>query len=373
MVRKEFTLELIIGLIVNPIAGMGGRVGLKGTDSLEILEEAIRRGAEPKAGDRTKKALDGLQEINAEWVTWEGKMGEDILNDLGFDYRILGEIEGDRTSPQDTKNAAKKMVEYGVDLIIFVGGDGTAVDIVNAVDKRSPILGIPSGVKMYSAVFASTPQAGKEIIRRYSQGELHLDEREIMDIDEDAYREGRLSADLEGYALTPISSRLLLSEKMSGLPGDVEVVKEAIAERIVENMEPGVSYALGPGSTVGAIADKLGIDKTVLGVDVIKGGELILKDANEKDLLSVLDINSKIILSPLGGQGSLLGRGNQQISPEIIHGVGIENIIVVATPSKLRTFSALTVDTGDQDLDEKLRGYIRVIVGYHETKVMKVK
>ena len=364
--------ELIFGLIINPIAGMGGRVGLKGTDGEEVLQEAIRRGAKPKSADRAYEALKGLGRANITWVTWGGEMGEEVLKLLGFPYKVLGIHHGERSDANDTKNAAVRMEEEGVDLIVFAGGDGTAADLIEAIDMRIPILGVPSGVKMYSAVFASTPIAARQLLIGYIQDNLPLAEREVMDIDEDAYRKGRLVATLKGYARTPVIHSLVLSEKVSGVSADVELIKESIAARIVENMKPEITYVLGPGSTVSAIADKLGIEKTLLGVDIIKAGKLVVKDANEKDLIDTTDENTRIIISPLGGQGSLLGHGNQQISPEVIRKAGLMNIMVVATSSKLRHLDSLVVDTGESKLDSELRGYIRVIVGYHEEKVMRV-
>jgi predicted polyphosphate/ATP-dependent NAD kinase len=171
---------------------------------------------------------------------------------------------------------------------------------------------------------------------------------------------------------TPVITSLILSEKVSTSIPDIEVMKEAIAARVVEDMEPEVSYILGPGSTVMTIAEKLGVEKTLLGVDIIRNRKLIKSDTSEKDLLKIIDEKSRIIISPLGGQGSLLGHGNQQISPKVIRKVGLDSLIVVATPAKLKGLSSLSVDTGDRELDQKLRGYIRVIIGYHEEKVMRV-
>jgi predicted polyphosphate/ATP-dependent NAD kinase len=363
---------MIIGLIINPIAGMGGRVGLKGTDGPEILREAIRRGANPISGDRAREALRSLEELEISWVTWEGEMGETILEDLGLNYIVGGKIEGENPTNKDTQKAAEQMKKLGVDLILFVGGDGTAVDIYQAINMSIPVLGIPSGVKMYSAVFARTPRSAKELVHEFIKGDIPLVEREVMDIDEEAYRGGRLSTNLKGVLKVPYRASMVLSDKTAISQADVEAIKEAIAARVVENMKPEVNYILGPGSTVNKIAEKLKIDKTLLGVDVVKWGKLIIKDANERQILSLVSGTSQIILSPLGGQGSLLGHGNQQISPKVIRKVGIENIIVVATPVKLQELKSLSVDTGDPELDEELKGYIRVIVGYHETKIMHV-
>jgi len=364
----------MIGFVVNPIAGMGGRVGLKGTDGEDILKEALSKGAEPWAPQRAIQALLVLKSLgdDFDWVTWSGEMGEKELRATGFTPKVIGCAEDERTSARDTKLAVKKMQEMGVDLILFVGGDGTASDIVEVVDMFVPILGIPAGVKMFSGVFISTPGAAARVVRGFMEGEIPIIEREVMDIDEDSYRAGRLSASLKGYAKTPFAEALVQSEKSMMFAADEGLMKEALAARVVEDMDSESMYVLGPGTTVSKVAELLGVEKTLLGIDVVQDGRLILKDADEKSLLEVVVENTWFVLSPLGGQGSLLGRGNQPLSPSVIQKVGLDRIIVIATPSKVQALRALTVDTGDPELDDRLRGYIRVIVGYHEEKVMRV-
>lgn len=363
-----------IGLIVNPIAGMGGRVGLKGTDGEETLREALERGAEPWSPVRAREALEGLNGAGGgiEWLTWGGEMGTDLLGSMGFDCRVVGEPGAKRTTAEDTKDAAREMVRQGVDLILFAGGDGTASDIVDAVDMLVPVLGIPSGVKMFSAVFASTPRAASQLVLRLLEGGVDIVEREVMDIDEKAYRSGRLSASLRGYARTPYVVEMVLNGKTAASGVDEEIMKEAAAARIVEEMKPGSTYVLGPGTTVAKVAEALGVEKTILGIDVYREGEMIARDADEERLLEVVDPDTWIVLSPLGGQGSILGRGNQPLSPRVLKRVGLDRIIIISTPVKLLGLRALTVDTGDPELDKSLRGYRRVIVGYHEEKLMRV-
>ncbi|MEM2894244.1 MAG: ATP-NAD kinase family protein, partial [Candidatus Bathyarchaeia archaeon] len=346
---------------------------------VEVLREALARGAEPWAPRRASATLSKLEEAQGirdrvSWATWSGSMGEDLFRPLSFDYRVLGGARGSWTTPEDTKRAAEKMAEGGVELLVFAGGDGTAVDIVEAVDMRVPILGIPAGVKMFSGVFASTPEAAARLITRFVEGEAGVVEAEVMDVDEEAYRAGRLSISLKGYAKTPYEPGLILSGK-EATALDEETSKEAVASRVVEEMRRGVTYILGPGSTVAKVAELLGLEKTLLGVDVVRDGKIIVKDAGERELLGVLEGSgggAYIILSPIGGQGSLLGRGNQPISPGVLRRVGLDRIVVIATPQKMARLRSLTVDTGDPELDSQLRGYRRVIVGYHEEKVVKV-
>ena len=345
---------------------------MKGTDGEEILREAIERGAEPKAYGRAYQALKLLASLKVQWVTWGNDMGESLLSELGFKYRVLGEPLKISTSAHDTRRAAAAMEEAGVDLLIFVGGDGTAVDVMEMVEMRVPILGVPSGVKMYSAVFAATPAAAAELIKAYVAGEAPLTEREVMDIDEEAYRRGRLDASLRGYAMTPFKASLILGEKVAASGLDEEVMKDSIAERVIEDMNLGALYIFGPGSTVGKVAERLGLEKTLLGVDLIMDGKMVASDVDESTILEHLVEENWIIVSPLGGQGSVLGRGNQQISPQVLRRVGPDRLIIISTPSKIHGLSSLTVDTGDAELDKSLRGFRRVMTGFHESRLMRV-
>ena len=227
---------MIVGLLVNPIAGMGGKVGLKGTDGEEILREALARGARRWSPERALKTLSHLAHVRSriEWVTWAGEMGEELLRSVGFTFKVLGEADGTRTTAEDTKEASRRMEELSVDLILFAGGDGTASDIVEAIDMRVPILGIPAGVKMFSAVFASTPRAASQLVLSLLEGAARFTEREVMDIDEDAYRAGRLSASLKGFAKTPYEISLIQDSKTASANVNEDLMKEALAARLIE-------------------------------------------------------------------------------------------------------------------------------------------
>lgn len=367
-----------LGFIVNPIAGMGGRVGLKGTDGQEIIEKAIELGAKPVSPSRATAALERVAQIkdDIELVTYPFEMGEDEARQCGLNPAVTGSITKGKTTATDTKNAAREMHKLKVDLILFAGGDGTARDIYEAVGLKVPALGIPAGVKIHSGVFAINPKKAGELAVKFLQGEAELREAEVMDIDEEAFRKGRVSARLYGYLLVPFERRLLQDVK-SGSPTipDEKRNQEAIAEHVVENMDDNY-YVLGSGTTVKAIADKLGIKKTLLGVDVINKGKIVAIDVNEEQLLKIIEGKKvKIIVSPIGGQGFIFGRGNQQISPEVIRKVGRDNIIVIATKNKLSSIGLgrpLLVDTGDDKVDKTLSGYMRVITGYNEEAVVKV-
>ncbi len=366
-----------IGFIINPIAGMGGKVGLKGTDG-EAYLLALKKGAEPIAPQRALEFLNSLTVSNVEFYVAPGPMGEEVFLKSKYRnsvFKVIGSLKSKQTTAEDTKRIAKEMVEEGISLLVFVGGDGTARDILDAIDLRVLVLGVPSGVKMYSAVFAVNPKAAARIVEAYVKGYTSEVLAEVMDIDEEAYRRNELKIQLYGYIKIPILSGLVQSSKEPSVSiADEEENKIAIARRIVEEMESDTLYILGPGTTIKAIGDLLGIDKTLLGVDAVYNGKLVGKDLDEKGLLELLKKypKAKIIVSPIGGQGFIFGRGNQQISPKVIEKVGKNNIIVVAAHRKMSSLNELRVDTGDEKVDKMLKGYIRVIVDYNEDLVVKV-
>jgi predicted polyphosphate/ATP-dependent NAD kinase len=366
----------IVGFIINPISGMGGKVGLKGTDGKDTLRSAINLGAEPVAPIRAREALMALKGVKNSFklVTYPFEMGEYEAIECDFKPFVIGSIERGETTAIDTKKAVHEMIDLGADIIVFVGGDGTARDIFDVVDREIPILGIPSGVKVHSAVFAYKPEIAARILIRFLWDELPLKEVEIMDVDEEAFREGRISAKLFGYALTPYEPELFQGMKMATPTTELEIYNQAaIATYIIEEMKPHIIYIIGPGTTTRTIGDLLDEDKTLLGVDIFKNKKIIAKDVNENQLLvNLKDSKSKIIVTPIGGQGFIFGRGNQQISPKIIRLVGIENIIVISTKQKLRNLKSLKVDTGDTELDNHFSGYIRVVTDYREERVIRI-
>ncbi|MEX2702148.1 MAG: ATP-NAD kinase family protein [Candidatus Baldrarchaeota archaeon] len=376
--EKKFMEEKIwkIGFIVNPIAGMGGIVGLKGTDGEEILKKAIELGAQPVAPQRAKIVLKTLLQLKKQLklITYPYEMGENEAISVSFSPLVIGNITPGKTTAEDTKQAAKEMKKLKVDLIVFCGGDGTACDIYEAIGDSIPVIGVPTGVKMHSAVFAVNPKAAAEVAIKFLTEGLPLRRAEVMDIDEEAFRAGILSAKLKGYLLVPYEPELIQGVKTSSpLTDDEEENKVAIARYIVENMDPDAFYILGPGTTTKAIADLLGVEKTLLGVDIIKNGKIVARDVGEREILKTIDKQkSKIIITPIGNQGFIFGRGNQQISPRVIRKVGIKNIIVIATKYKLSTVKYLRVDTGDEHLDKELKGYIRVVTDYNEEKIVRV-
>lgn len=359
-----------IGVIINPIAGLGGRVGLKGSDGPDIVEKALAMGAEPESSVRAIYALKQLVELKEEidFYTYGGEMGERQLEELDIKPIVVGKPNGEQTTAEDTLKAAKLLRESEVDLILFAGGDGTARNIYESIGDSVPVVGIPAGVKIHSAVYATNAKNAGLAAKDYLQGnEEGLKLSEVMDIDEEMFRQGRLSAKLYGFLKIPEAGNRMQNTK-SATPSEEEELM-GVVDHIISRMEKDTIYIIGPGSTTKAIMDAMDLKGTLLGVDLVRNGKLMEADVSESKIWEYIEKEEekvKIIITVIGGQGNLFGRGNQQISPRIIRRTGKKNIIVAATGSKLLSFQGepLLVDTGDVSLDEELSGYIEVVKGY---------
>ena len=352
-----------IGLIVNPIAGMGGAVGLAGTD--DQVAEAIRRGAVPRASFRAAEALRPLAGRGIRFLAPAGPMGADALDAAGvIGYDVIS-LPGETTSAADTGEACRAFIDAGADLVLFCGGDGTARDVLDAVDRSVPVLGIPAGVKMYSAAFAVSPVAAAAVITGLDSARLR--DADILDIDEEAYREGRFAVRLYGTARVPYIPGRVQGAKAVYEEADDERAKRDIARFIAEVMVPDTLYVIGAGSTTAAILSEIGLSGTLLGVDLVRNKEIVARGADERTILSHLDgaAAARIITSPIGAQGFILGRGNQQISPAVVRRAGGPGrIVVVGTPAKLAGTPALYVDSGDPALDLEFGDSVAVVSGY---------
>ena len=365
-----------IGVLVNPIAGLGGRAGLKGTDAPQAAVMARTMAIEPAAPSRLTETLRALGNGSLDIVGAAGEMGEAEVSAAGLAIKsIVGKTTESKSTAADTVAAARAMVEAGVELILFAGGDGTARDILTAIGTAVPVLGVPAGVKMHSAIFATSPRAAAALLERFLAGRTMTGELEVMDIDEAAYRDGVLTARLFGYLLGPVARDLIQGPKVSGVAGDGEGLA-GMARSVIENLEPGDLLILGPGTTTRAVAAAIGIEKTLLGIDLVRDGVLVKADVAEADILAALDdvSSARIVVAPIGGQGHILGRGNQPISPAVIARSGIANITVLASLEKLASLAdgTLHVDTGDPDLDQSLSGFRRVVTGYRSEAVCRV-
>ncbi len=365
-----------IGLIINPVAGLGGKVGLKGTDGEAVLKKAYMMGALPEAPARTLKALTRLLPIRDQllFLTCGGEMGERILKDLGFHFQCVFSPKK-VTDALDTIAAASEMAAQHVELILFAGGDGTARNLCEAVGTDIPVIGIPAGVKIHSPVFGSTPAAAGELARVFlSEKKLPVIEEEVLDIDEEAYRNNQLRTSLYGYLKVPFQPVYLQNKKAPTPLRDADAL-QAIALDITDHMVRDCYYLIGPGSSLKAVMDTLELPCSLLGVDIIKNRELIESDCSEQEILRIIgDETARLILTPTGGQGYLFGRGNQQISASVLRKIGRENITIIATQGKIAALEGapLLVDTGDEAMDQTLSGYYRVITGYGTYMMIRV-
>ena len=383
-----------IGLIINPVAGMGGSVGLKGTD--HVVEEALRRGAVPGSEKRAETALRELLPYKDELLicTGAGHMGGELAQRMGFRTEVFsaGTDTGAAKTPADTDILAasafcfatagsdtialgKRLLKEQADLLLFAGGDGTARDIYQAVGTELVCVGIPAGVKIHSPVYAKNPGAAGKLAAMWMSGRIkRYEEKEVLDIDEDAYRGGHINTALYGYLKIP-AERALTQNRKAPTPLSDEAAIESIAYEVTDHMEPDVVYLVGAGTTTRGVMKKLGLPNTLIGVDVVENGKVLENDAYGERILShIRGKRAKLILTVTGGQGFLFGRGNQQLTPEVIRTVGKENLIILATSSKLAELrgNPLLVDTGDDALNEELCGYYRVITGYKEYTVCRV-
>lgn len=339
-----------VGFLVNPYAGSGGRLGKKGSDDTYIEN--------PEIPLRVKRFINNLPS-SITYFTPRFKMGETYFTNLPIRPYIINSGK-ERSTREDTIASVKIMQELGVDIIVFVGGDGTARDIAGSLTKQIPILGVPAGVKMHSGVFASTPEAAAKILTDFSEGKAKIVKAEVLDIDEEEYRKGIFYVRLY-YVVNSISSGNLLT------PGKEEYnySTDYISEYIIENMNDNTYYILGPGKTVKDIEEKLGYSPNFLSTDVFLGKKLLLSNVSYYDLLKITG-ELKLILTPIGGQGFLIGRGNQEIGPLILRKIGKNNIIVISSIEKLRKIECLRIDTGDLEVDNILQGIYKVVVGYNE-------
>lgn len=367
-----------LGLIVNPLAGLGGPLGLKGSDQLSDAEKASASRALP----RCRRCLSLLQQRfpqDIELVGYEGVMAGEIAADMGLPFQSVGDpCDQAATTADDTGAAAAAIKAAGVDLLLFVGGDGTARDICAAVATTLPVLGIPAGVKMHSGVYATSPESAAELVTALIRGELvDIGEEEVRDIDEAEFRQGRVRTRRYGELWVPRSGQFLQRVKESGREVEALVLAE-IADDVIESMEPDCLYLIGPGSTTAAVSAQLGLDNTLLGFDAVADEALLASDLSSAQIAQLIDTwpgPVKVILTVIPGQGHLLGRGNQQLTPPLLRRIGRDNLIVVATKSKLAELQGrpLLLDTDDPQLDQQWSGYIAVITAYRDAVIYRVE
>lgn len=376
-------MTIKIGFIVNPIAGMGGKVGLKGTDN--VIEKAINLGAKPIAPKKSEDAIKNFiknypQDKKIIWYTCSDEMGYNELKNAGVkDIKIVYKYDKNKTTANDTKNACKQFLKENLDLLIFCGGDGTARDVYGIIKNKIPLLGIPSGVKMHSGVFGINTNAVSKMLFEFINKRLTIGDVEIMDLDEEKYRKGEWNIRLFGIAKGIVEPTYVQVGKSVFESVSDNEVKDELYEHLLDeiNENPDFLYLFGSGGTINYIAEKMKIKNTLLGVDAVYNKKNIGIDLNEKEILKILEKypKAKVILSPIGAQGFILGRGNLQLSPEVIGKIGLDNIIVISTPSKLLSTPVIRVDTGDKKLDKDFakKELMLVVIGYRLSRVVKIQ
>ena len=374
-----------LGLLVNPDAGLGGRLGLKGSDGQ--AEYARSQGAEDRSGPRMRAMLEHFSAIAGDkseechWVTSDGRMGSEWIPESISEIEFAHSSKGP-TSANDTSDAISSLLDSGIDLLVYAGGDGTTRDIVSALSEadspKLPVIGVPTGVKMHSGCFASSPKAAAEVLASWIGGDLLIASTEVLDLDEELYRQGKWVVRIYAEAMTPSSPRWMQGAKMRvEASGEGEIV-EGIAEHIEETLvEDNRLILWGSGGTLRSIGEMIGFKLTTLGIDATRGSQQVGTDINESEILGILDSHEgpvTLLLSPMGGQGFLIGRGNLQLSPSVLRRVGVDGVLGVVTPAKLLTLRVLRIETGDVELDILFseKKYLKVLQGYRTTRVLPV-
>ena len=394
-----------IGVVVNPDAGLGGKLGFKGSDGRAL--EARAAGAEDRAGPRMAHALNAFStllqgslnrtESNITLVGWEGRMGGTWVGDQNdkLSFEPIGTTP-ETTADSDTHDLVCALIKAEVEAILYAGGDGTTRDIVNALESMGakaqevPLIGVPGGVKMHSGCFATTPKAAAEVALAFILGDLRCAITEVMDLDEDVYQEGVWKVRMYGEAWTPSSPRFMQGAKEQvERSSEVDTI-EGLAHHVQTLLEdnPELMIVWGSGGTLRRMGEHVNLELTLLGIDAqgpdIAGQRTLYADLNEQDLLSVLakhvDENGApkprlLLLSPMGGQGFLIGRGNLQLSPEVLRVIEFENILGVATPSKLIGLQAVRIDTGDPELDSEFQAkrFVKILQGFRTTRLIRIE
>lgn len=371
-----------MALLINPIAGMGGQAGLKGTDGADILQRALDLGAQPEAEVKAGKALQHLAEVDApvKLLVAAGAMGENAAKAAGLDYEVIYEPSGKEaleTQKSDTEAFLDAAKAAQPDLLVFVGGDGTARDVCRKIGLDIPALGVPAGVKIYSAVYANSPESAGRLLAEWAQDSpMDYHETEVLDLDEAGFRQDEVDIQVFGYLRVPQHSQFMQNLK-SASPQSDEAAQESIALDVLDHMDDEAMYLIGSGTSTRHIMDELGLDVTVLGVDIIKNRQLLVKDANEQEILDAIEGEEdvRLIVTPMGGQGYILGRGNQQLSKRVLAHIDKDKLSIVATPSKIMTIGTnpFLIYTMDDAIDEKFTGYYKVTTGYGQYSMHKVE
>lgn len=372
--------HLRFGLIINPYAGIGGAVALKGSDGENIVNQALALGAEKKAAKRVEQCLAPLlaHQSSISFITCAADMGENSLKALGFEYELIDipNFNPAHTSSKDSQAACQQMLNQNLDLLLFAGGDGTARDVCAVIHSDLPVLGIPCGVKIHSSVYAISPKGATDVLEAFIEGKLvNMGLGEVRDLDEQAYRQEQVRVKHFGEMRVPQLGYFVQATKQGGVESSELVLEDLQAhiERFIEeqqDIEPDTLFLIGAGKTTHYIFSQLGFDTSLLGVDALVGDRIIQKDLTAKQMGVLLDqyTHVRVFISVIGGQGHIIGRGNQQFSADNLKRIGKENLVILASKGKIRSLEGrpLIIDSSDALLDASWAGSIEVITGYQD-------
>ncbi len=353
-----------IGVLVNPVAGLGGPGAYKGSD--KHWKDALARGDVPSAPARAARFTGALEDI--EIVTLPGAMGVAQGTVLDGVAKSVGD-----TTPTDTRDGARALRDAGVDVLCFVGGDGTATDVAHAVEDTVACLGVPAGVKITSPVFAHDPEEAALIVN-HLPARFDTQLRDVTDLDEDAYRAGRVDVRLRGALRVPRSPFVQGGKVATASETDVE----PLVESVLQQWDDEALTIVGAGSVCRALKSHFHGTPTLLGLDAIRGGRIVAADVDDRRLAALMDQVEgeggvvRLVLSLIGGQGMLLGRGTQVLRPELLRRIGWDHLTVMAPPEKLLGLEGIHVDSGDPGFDAEAPQWLRVVSGWNETRMVRV-
>lgn len=353
-----------VGFFVNPLAGFGLTSNRKGSDGLKLTSVE-----ESSSFRKAQKLISLLKGEDIFYYTPQGTMGSDILQESGVTQLEVITRPGPETTAKDTINFIEALCRRDAELIIFVGGDGTARDVLSANACDLPAIGVPAGIKMYSSVFSINVESASRLIKSISDGHYDVRKCEVVDIDEQKFGLGKLDIMLYGELSTPVSQYMVSQSKAEYS----QVNSEGISEYLGEKMEPGKCYIIGPGSTCKSVLPSSEQQTNLLGVDILIDSKVVVSDADERTIFHFAsERESFIIVSPIGGQNFLLGRGNRQISGRVVESVGWDHVWVISSQEKLREMANLFVDI-DNSTSITIPKFIKVLYGYGRFKVLPVK
>jgi len=367
--------RISVGLVINPLAGTGGPLAQKGSDNLYLGDYLA---ADMLSLNSLKRVADFCSALGAvakdiAWLAPNGVMGAAVLHHLGITFQSADTEVATIPSAADTQALVAEYCKKNVDLIVFAGGDGTAADVAQVITHCNPaqlVLGIPAGVKIQSGVFAINPVAASQLVIALVQGALlHAESAQVRDLDEVVLRLGQVKSRYLGSMLVPYDGRFIQSIKQGGLVAE-ELIISDIAAYLKELIPEEATLVFGPGKTMADLQEALGLPHTLLGFDVFANNCCLALDADVQQLSSLLSstVDPWVFLTVIGGQGHIIGRGNQQLSADILKTIGRKAIHPVATKEKLASVGRgrLLIDSGDRALDEQWQGLIPVICGYRE-------